>query len=184
MWPGHKTWHIVSSASSAMQPHFAQAHKPSWAYKFSSPHPSPSLWLARCHLISLRSRFSDITLFLSGRILVILLLLRKHLKIKVLRTWLVSRRGSSGCLSSSLPRLLTDQRLPCTSGGSVRGVASSATKESHWWSHGCGERTASRTWHGLTLGTSTSASTPLLRCVAEAANYEVVSLITTLWEKV
>lgn len=34
----------------------------------------------------------------------------------------VSRCGSSGCLSTSLQQILTDQRLPYTSGGSVRGV--------------------------------------------------------------
>ena len=81
-------------------------------------------------------------------------------------------------------KLLADQRLSYASGGSVRGVASSTTKESHWWSHGCGERTASRTRHGLTLRTSTSASTPLLRCVAQAASYEAVSLVTTLWDPI
>lgn len=51
-----------------MRPHFAQAHELSsprqrhhpQAYELSSYHPSPSLcWLARCHLITLRSHLTQ-----------------------------------------------------------------------------------------------------------------------------
>ena len=68
------TWHVTRSQDSAYSlisffrnaTSLARAHKPSspcrrhhpQAYEFSSPH--PSLGLARCHLISLRSRLSDI----------------------------------------------------------------------------------------------------------------------------
>ena len=71
------------------------------------------------------------------------------------------------CKPSQIKRLLEHEPTTTThrstpflsSGGSAQGVALSTTKESHWWSHGCGERTACRTRCGLTLRTSTSAST-------------------------
>ena len=79
-------------------------------------------------------------------------------------------------------KLLADQRLPCASGGSVKGVALSTTKENHWWKYGCGEKTARQTWHNLTLKTSILTLTLLLWCVAETASYKAVSLVTMLWD--
>ena len=105
----------------------------------------------------------------------------------------VSHCVLSGCLSTSLQQIFTDQRLPYTSGGSVRGVY---LKHYEWKSlvgaTVCGDGSDKLDAAWSILRTSTSAFLKQLRYVvvsslrgaAVLACYEAVSLVTMSGEKV